>query len=143
VQGLATADVNSIDLYDNGAVKRNYPYAAAGTISFNSVLVGAGSSYRLMYTTGPGALDDYGQSGAITVLDASNNPITGTISASSINFSFDYDGSTAGGTAGTDKAVTLIGVRPGSGKFVKATGTLSRSKGIALSLVAEQDRVYV
>jgi hypothetical protein len=143
VQGLATADVNSIDLYDNGAVKRNYPYAAAGTISFNSVLVGAGSSYRLMYTTGPGALDDYGQSGAITVLDASNNPITGTISSSSINFSFDYDGSTAGGTAGTDKAVTLIGIRPGSGKFVKATGTLSRSKGIALSLVAEQDRVYV
>jgi len=47
-----------------------------------------------------------------------------------------------GGTAGTDKAVTLIGIRPGYGKFAVATGTLSRSKGISLSLVGEQDRVY-
>lgn len=143
VQGLATADVNSIDLYDNGAVKRNYPYAAAGTISFNSVLVGAGSSYRLMYTTPPGAGNDYGESGAVTVNDATGTPITGTISAASIGFSYDYDGNVQSGfTGGTDRAVTLIGVRPGSGKFVKATGTLSRSKGIALSLVSEQDRVY-
>lgn len=142
VQGLQSADINSIDLYDNAAVKRNFPFAASGVISFNSVLVGAGSSYRLMYTSGPGPLDDYGQSGALTVLDTLGNPITGLISAGSISFTFDYDGSTAGGTAGTDKPVTLIGIRPGSGKFVRATGTLSRSKAISLSLVAEQDRVY-
>jgi len=68
--------------------------------------------------------------------------IAGTISAASINFDFDYDNSTAGGTAGTDKAVTLIGIKPGTGKFAVATGTLTRSKTIALSLVAEADRVY-
>ncbi|MBV5343360.1 hypothetical protein JZU68_07025, partial [bacterium] len=80
----------------------------------------------------------------ITVLKADNTtPISGTISAASIGFDFDYDNSTAGGTAGTDKAVTLIGIRPGGGKFVAATGTLSRSKSIALSLVAENDRVYL
>ena len=73
---------------------------------------------------------------------AAGTDITGTISSSSIAFDFDYDNSTAGGTAGTDKAVTLIGIRPGSGKFAVATGTLSRSKSITLSLVAEQDRVY-
>jgi hypothetical protein len=38
--------------------------------------------------------------------------------------------------------VTLIGIRPGSGKYVAATGILTRSKTIALSLVAEADRVY-
>ena len=85
---------------------------------------------------------DWVKAGAITVEDAAGNPIAGTISAGSIAFTFDYDGDTLGGTAGTDKAVTLIGIRPGSGKFAAATGLLTRSKGISLSLVAEQDRVY-
>lgn len=143
INGLGAADINSITFYDNTATTRVYPFAAAGAITFNSVLIGAGSSYRLMYTVGPGANDDYGQVNAITVLDQNNVPITGTIGSGIIAFTFDYDGSTAGGTAGTDKAVTLIGVRPGYGKFVKATGTLSRSKAISLSLVAEQDRVYI
>lgn len=96
-----------------------------------------------MFSAPPGAGNDYGEAGAITVNDASGTPITGTISASPISFTYDYDGNTqAGYSAGTDRPVTLIGIRPGSGKFVVATGTLTRSKTIALSLVAEQDRVY-
>jgi len=143
IMGVQTADKNSFTSYDNTAATRDYPYTASGTISFNTPLVGGGSSYRMMYTTGPGAGDDYGEAGAITVLKADGvTPIAGTISASSIPFDFDYDNSTAGGPAGTDKAVTIVGVRPGSGKYVVATGTLSRSKSIALSLVAEADRVY-
>ena len=143
IMGYATADTNSFTSYDNTAATRDYPYAAAGTISFNTPLVGAGSSYRLLFTTLPGATNDYGESGAVTVNNASGAAITGTISSGSIGFDFDYDGNVQGGrTAGTDAAVTLVGVRPGSGKFVVATGTLSRSKAISLSLVAEADRVY-
>ena len=143
IDNIQGADSNRIEFYDDGGVKRTNPYTAAGTMTFNAALVGAGSSYRLMYTAGPGALDNYGESGALTVLKADGTtPITGTISAGSIGFDFDYDNSTVGGTAGTDKAVTLIGIRPGFGKFAVATGTLSRSKAISLSLVAEQDRVY-
>jgi len=146
--GYRTADTNSFSSYDNTStiavpVFRDYPYAAAGTISFNTPLVGAGSSYRLMFTSPPGAGNDYGESGAITVNNAAGTPITGTIGASSIAFDYDYDGNVQGGfTGGTDRAVTLVGVRPGSAKFVAATGTLSRSKAISLSLVAEADRVY-
>lgn len=142
IDGVLAADSNRVEFYDQNNVKRTNPYTAAGTMTFNSPLVGAGSSYRLMFTTGPSAGDDFGESGAITVKDASGTPITGTISATSIAFTFDYDGDTYGGTAGTDKAVTLIGIKPGTGKYVAATGTLTRSKAIALSLVAEQDRVY-
>lgn len=143
LQGYASTDVNSFTSYDNTANTRDYPYAAAGAISFNSPLVGAGSSYRLMFTAPPGASNDYGESGAITVNNVAGTPITGTITASSIAFDYDYDGNVQGGfTAGTDRAVTLIGIRPGTGKFVVATGTLTRSKAIALSLVAEADRVY-
>jgi len=142
IDNILSADSNRIEFYDDSNTKRTNPYTSAGTLEFNSVLVGAGSSYRLMYAAPPGAGNDYGEAGAITVKNAANADITGTIGSASIAFDFDYDNSTAGGTAGTDKAVVLIGIRPGSGKFAVATGTLTRSKSIKLSLVAEQDRVY-
>jgi hypothetical protein len=144
IDNILAADSNRIEFFDQNNVKRTNPFSSAGTITANSVLVGAGSTYRLMYTTLPGATNDYGESGAITVNDAAGNPIAGAITASPISFTWDYDGNSQGGrTPGTDAAVTLIGIKPGTGKFVAATGTLTRSKAIALSLVAEQDRAYV
>ena len=142
IDGISNTDSNRVEFYDDSNTLRTNPYTAAGTMNFNSVLVGAGSSYRLMYTAPAGAGNDYGESGAITVKNAAGTPITGTISSSSIAFDFDYDNDALGGPAGTEKAVTLVGIRPGSGKFAVANGTLSRSKGISLSLVAETDRVY-
>ena len=105
-------------------------------MSFNAALVGAGSSYRMFFSA------DYGTASAVTVKNASGVDIAGAISSSPISFDFDFDGDTLGGTAGTDKAVTLIGIKPGSGKFAVATGTLTRSKAISLSLVGEADRAY-
>lgn len=142
IDNIQGTDSNRIEFYDDSNTKCTNPYTAAGTMSFNSVLVGSGSSFRLMYSAPTGVGNDYGEAGAITVKNSSNVDIAGTISAASIGFDFDYDNSTAGGPAGTDKAVTLIGIKPGSGKFAVATGTLTRSKTISLSLVAEQDRVY-
>jgi hypothetical protein len=143
IDNIQGADSNRVKLKDDSGTFRENPYTAAGTISFNAPLVGAGSSYRLMFTAPPGAGNDFGEAGAVTVNNAAGVPITGTISSASIGFDYDYDGNVqAGFAAATDRPVTLIGVRPGGGKYVAATGVLTRSKGIALSLVAEQDRVY-
>lgn len=143
IDGVLSADSNRVEFYDDSNTKRINPYTAAGTMTFNSPLVGSGSSYRLMFKDPPGAGNDFGESGAITVNDASGTPITGTISAGSIAFTYDYDGNVQGGyTAGTDRNVVLIGIKPGTGKYVAAEGVLTRSKAISLSLVAEQDRVY-
>ena len=136
IDDIQSADSNRIEFYDQNGVKRTNPYTAAGVLSFNAALVGAGSSYRLFFSA------DYGTASAVTVKNASGVDIAGVISASPIHFDFDYDGDTIGGTAGTDKAVTLIGIKPGSGKFAVATGTLTRSKAISLSLVGEADRAY-
>ena len=136
IDDIQSADSNRIEFYDQNGVKRTNPYTAAGVLSFNAALVGAGSSYRLFFSA------DYGTASAVTVKNASGVDIAGIISASPIHFDFDYDGDTLGGTAGTDKAVTLIGIKPGSGKFAVATGTLTRSKAISLSLVGEADRAY-
>lgn len=143
IDNIQATDSNRVEFYDDGGTKRTNPYVAAGTMTFNTPLVGAGSSYRLMFSAPPGAGNDYGEAGAVTVNNAAGAPITGTISSGSFTFDYDYDGNVqAGFTAGTDRAVTLIGIRPGYGKFAVATGTLTRSKAISLSLVAEQDRVY-
>lgn len=143
IDGVLAADSNRVEFYDDTNTLRTNPYTAAGTITCNSPLVGAGSSYRMLFTSPPGAGNDYGEAGAITVNDATGTPITGTISSGTISFTYDYDGNVQGGyTGGTDRPVTLIGIKPGSGKFVAATGTLTRSKAIGLSLVAEADRVY-
>lgn len=136
IDDIQSADSNRIEFYDQNGAKRTNPYTAAGALSFNAALVGAGSSYRLFFSA------DYGTASAVTVKNASGVDIAGIISASPIPFDFDYDGDTLGGTAGTDKAVTLIGIKPGSGKFAVATGTLTRSKAISLSLVGEADRAY-
>ena len=143
IDNILPVDSNRIEFYDDTNTKRTNPYTAAGTMTFNAALVGAGSSYRLMYTAPTGAGNDYGEAGAVTVNDASGAPITGTISSGSIDFTYDYDGNTQANYAGgTDRPVTLIGIKPSGGKFAAATGTLTRSKGISLSLVAETDRIY-
>ena len=125
-----------------GGTFRENNYTASGNLKFNSVLVGAGSSYRLMYTTTPGG-DDYGEASAITVNNAAGTPITGTISSGSIAFDFDWNGNTQGGFGtATTRDVTLIAIRPGSGKFAVGTGQITQSKTIEISAVGEQDRVY-
>lgn len=143
IDDVLPADSNRVEFYDDSNTLRTNLYTASGTMTFNAPLVGAGSAYRLMFKDPPGAGNDFGESGAITVNDASGTPITGTISSSSIAFTYDYDGNVQGGyTGGTDRNVVLIGIKPGSGKYVAAEGVLTRSKAISLSLVAEADRVY-
>ncbi len=143
IDDVLSADSNRVKFKDDSGVFRENLFEAAGKLNFNAPLVGSGSSYRLMFKAPPGAGNDFGESGAVTVNNAAGTPITGTISAASIDFTYDYDGNTQGGfTAGTDRDVVLIGIKPGTGKYVAAEGTLTRSKTISLSLVAEQDRVY-
>lgn len=146
VEGVAAADINSIRFYDTSATYREYPYQSAGTISFSSNLVGAGSYYRLYFKQigGADSTNDYGSATAVTVNDASGNPIAGTIGASSISFTYDYTGNVQGGHVGnTDTDVVLVTGRPGYAKPTVSFGTLTASKSISLSSVGETDRAYV
>jgi hypothetical protein len=144
IEGLRAADINTVTFYDNTEVTRQYPFASSGTLNSNAVLLSGGTGYYRMYFTDLSGANDYGLTGAITVNDASGNPITGTISGSVINFSFDYDGNTQGGrTPGTDADVTIVAGNAGFAKPVVTNALLTRSKAISISLVAEQDRAYI
>jgi hypothetical protein len=149
IENILAADLNRVVFTDQNGVARQYPYASAGTLNFNSVLTSGGTGYYRMYFTnddaGANAGNDYGSAGAITVNDKDGNPITGTISGASISFTYDYDGNTqrGSGSDGDDAPVTVVAGNAGSAKPVVATGTISRSKGISLTLTAEADRAYL
>lgn len=149
IDGVIANDLNRIVFLDQNEVERIYPFTSSGTISFSSNLVSGGAGYFRMYFTnddaGNNAGADYGTSGAITVNDASGNPIQGTISSGTLAFTYDYDGNIQRGaaSAGDDAPITIIAGNPGYTKPVVATGTISRSKGISISLSAETDRAYL
>jgi hypothetical protein len=149
IDGVLAADLNRVVFKDQNNVDRTYPYASAGMLNFNSVLTQGGTGYFRMYFTnddaGNNAGADYGTAAAITVNDKDSNPIAGTITGATISFTYDYDGNVQRGAAssGDDAPVTIVAGNKGVAKPVVATGTISRSKGINMSLVAEQDRAYV
>lgn len=144
IMGLRDADLNNVRFYDNGFVQREYPYASAGTLNFNSFLTDGGTGYYRMYFTSlPGAGDDYGEAGAVTVNDKDGNPIFGNVSSGAISFSFDYSNNEQGGrTKDTNAGVTVVAGNKGKAKPVVATGTIDKSKSVVITLTAEQDRAF-
>lgn len=143
IDNILPADLNRVTFIDQNGVARIFPYASAGVINSNANLTSGGTGYyRMFFTTNPAG--DYGTANAVTVNDKDGNPIAGTITGATMNFSFDYDGNVQGGrTAGTNAAVTIVAGNPGIGKPVVATGLIDKSKAVSISLVAETDRAYI
>ena len=70
--------------------------------------------------------------------------MAGDVSAlASVTPTFDYDNNVQGGrTPGTDADVTVIGLGPATGQYVRATATIGRSTTNSVSLVAALERNY-
>ena len=140
--------INNVFFIDQNGVPRQYNYASAGVLNFNSFLTSGGTGYYRMYITDSvTGGDDYGSATAITLNDKDGNPITGAISGASLSFTFAYDTNVQGGRSvftspGGNVGVTIVAGNKGVAKPVVTTGTITRSKGISISLVAEQDRAY-
>ena len=149
IDGVLAADLNRVIFLDQNGVERSYPYASAGTLNFNTALTSGGTGYYRMYflndDAGSNLGYDYGTADAITVNDADDTPITGTITGASIAFTYDYDGNDqrGAGSEGEDAPIVVVAGNAGSAKPVVATGTISRSKGISITLTAETDRAYI
>lgn len=137
-------DINRLTFTDVLGVAHTEPYTATGSLNFNSVLTAGGTGYYRMYFTDLAGSNDYGLTGAITVQNAAAADISGTITGSSIAFTFDYDGNVQGGrTPATDAAVTVVAGNAGSAKPVVTTYTIGRATGQNITLTAEQDRAYL
>lgn len=145
IENFNANDTNRIEFFDKNGVKRTFPFVAAGTLAFNTNLVSdTDAVYRMFFKTLPGAGNDYGEAGAITVNDADGTPIAGTVSGSAeVSFDFAYDSNIQGGRiAGTDATVVVISIGKNSGKFVSTEYTITRATGQRVTLVAEKERSY-
>lgn len=145
IDNFQPADTNRLSFIDNSGVYRTHPYVAVLTINFGDHLKNDSSAkYWVYFTTLPGADNDFGESGAVIVDDNDGNDMAGTVGgASSKQHTFNYDGNTQGGrTAGTDAAVTVVGIGLATAQYVRATGVIQRSTANSVSLVAPLERNY-
>jgi hypothetical protein len=138
IDNFSSSDINRLVFTDHEGIEHMFPFTAAGTLNFNSFLASGSGYYRMFFA------DNYGTGSAITVNDADGTPITGTITAPQIGFTFAYDSNAQGShTPGTDAAVVVVAGSPGSGKPVVSSATITRTAGQTIALVAEQDRAYL
>ena len=136
-------DINRLVFTDKNGIQRTEPFTATGTLNFNSFLTNGGTGYYRMYFTDLSGANDYGSASAITVNDANGDGIFGTITSSSIPFTFAYDSNVQGGrSAATDAAITIVAGNAGSAKPVVTNYVITRATGQGISLVAENDRAY-
>ena len=149
VENIQTVDQNRIVFLDDTGTERTYPYAAAGSMSFNAAIQNdADAIYRMYFTNddaGDNAGYDFGTDNAVLVNDNGGSPISGDVlGASSIGFDYDYDGNTQRGaaSAGTDVPVTLVSIGLSTSQYVKLEGTITRSKSNNVGFVANDELTY-
>ena len=145
IEGFSASDTNRITFFDNTGTARNYPFVASLTINFGANLVNdASAKYWVYFTTLPGAGDDFGESGALLVDDASGADMAGNVGGgSSVVKSFAYSTNAQGGrTPNTDAGVTIVGIGLATGQYVKTTATIAQSTTNSASLVASLERQY-
>lgn len=148
IEDFLSADRNSIVFVDDAGTERIYPYVSVLVINFGDNLKSdADAKYWVYFTTTPSG-GNYGETDAILVNDGEAVPsqMTGTIGGvSSISRTFDYDGNIQGDRViapPTDVDITAVAIGLETGQFVKATGTIAKSKANSISLVAPLERNY-
>lgn len=143
IDGFNSNDINRIVFIDDSSVEHMFPFTAAGTLSFDSSFVGG--VFRAYFASGAQAGNNFGEASALTVNDASGDPLTGSISGASISFDYAYDSNVqrGAGTAGTDVQLKIFALKKGSTKPRYVTYTLTRNVGQIISFAAESDLGYV
>lgn len=137
IDSLNANYLNSVTFTDKIGVTHNYPFIAAGTVSFGQN-AGSGDFKWYMFHA-----STYGTGSASVVTDNSSNPIQGTYSGSSVSFTFPYDAySAAGHTPGTDLNVKLVGIGLNGGQFTSVDFTIKRAQGQSVQLAPALERNY-
>jgi hypothetical protein len=145
ITNFLASETNNIILTPTGSTTpMPFPFVASLTLNFGDNLkLDANAIYRVFFTNANG--NQFGSANAILVNNQAGSPMSGNVAgASSATFAFDYDGNVQGGrTAGTDAPVTVVAIGLGTGQYVKATGTITRSTANTVSLVASLERNYL
>jgi len=125
----SAASLNNISEADDTQAYRVYPYVAAITLEFDSYLVADGANAKFWIFDAA----TYGTAGATPLLDNLGNPMTGTVTAASLSFGYNYS---------VDKAYVGVAVGKALAKLAVSNGTIVQSTGNKAVFVAGQERWY-
>ena len=150
IDDINNDDLNNVTYEDATGTDRVFPFSSSITLAFNVNLQNDTNAKFWVFFTNDDAGDntgrDYGTKDALIVQDSSGNLVTGNVGAApSFQFTYDYDGNTqrGGASAGVNAPVTIIAIGLDTAQFVITTGTITRSKGINISLVSALERNYL
>lgn len=132
LEQIPTADQQRVVFTDDAGATKTYPFSVGVEANVGSVAkADANAWYHSFFAAA------FNTSGAITVEDSSSAQVKGLASSANgsnkILFTFDYDGDTVGGTAGTDKDCVFLCEGDGGATQAKTLYTLTRSTTIAFS----------
>lgn len=129
ISNPAGSSLNNIAEADDTQAYRTYPYVAAITLEFDQYLQADGANAKFWL------FDEatYGTAGATLLQDNNSVDITGTVSAASLSFGYNYT---------VDKDWVAVAVGKDNAKVAVATGTIVQSTGNKAVLVAGLERWY-
>ena len=122
---------------------RVFPFVAAGNLVFNADLVSDADAQYWMYFANAGG-NEFDTADAILVQDDTGTPIQGSVTQTTIGFTFDYDNNVQGGrTAGTDAAVVVVAMGLSQAQWVLGQFTITRAVGLNFPINAPTERNYI
>ena len=150
VDDFLSTDINRITFTDSKGATHQFLYTASLILNFGANLVADDDAiYRVFFTNDDAPGDnlgyDYGTADAITVKDASNVDMAGSISnQAQIIHTYAWDSNEQRGTGsdGSNAPITVVAIGLATGQFVSATGTILRSTTNSVALVAALERNY-
>lgn len=144
---FTNGDYVAISGFTTNAVN-NGVFQVNGAVTANSMPVRKVNGETLINETAGDTVnldaDPYDSPDAVIVDDNSGADITGTITAGTIAFDFDYDNNVQGGrTAATDAPVAVIAQGKAGAKWIDGLFTITRAVGLSFPINAGEDLVYV
>ncbi len=129
IENIPTADQQRVVFTADDTSTKTYPFNVDVKVTVGATAVADSNAWYHAFFE-----PDYGTAGAITVEDNSATAVKGNVTADQvsnrIDFGFDYDGDTIGGTAGTNKDVVFLCEGDGAATQAKTIFTISRTATI-------------
>ncbi|MHC4988084.1 MAG: hypothetical protein ACYTFX_06260 [Planctomycetota bacterium] len=135
LEQIPTADEQRVVFVDDAGGTKTRPFLVSLNVTVGATAVADPLAwYHAFFLDGPAAAD-FNTAGALTVQNASAVDIKGNVAtdhtSNVIIDTFDYDGDTIGGTAGTDKDVVFLCEGDGGAAQAKTIFTITRQTTVA------------
>jgi hypothetical protein len=144
IEGLSTAEKQNVIMTDDAGATKTYPFFPELQIAVGAAAISDSNAwYHVYYVDGAGS-QDFDTANAVTVNDASGNPMKGNVSADQVGGkilkSYSYDtNNQAGLTAGTDKAMVVLVEGDGGAGQAIAYFTMTRSTVVSVTAAPPTD----